>query len=64
MTFSPTRRLRGTEGGVVAMTAGLLLIGAGLVVAASPWARRRCGTWGTTPEEVTGTLPGEDLLSA
>ncbi|MFC7530111.1 SRPBCC family protein [Actinoplanes sp. GCM10030250] len=40
----------------------MLLIGAGLAVAVSPWARRRYVTWGATPEEITGTLPGDDLL--
>jgi len=44
------------------MRAVLLLIGAGVAVAASPWARRRFVTWGATPEEITGTLPGDDLL--
>ncbi|MEU8239016.1 SRPBCC family protein [Actinoplanes missouriensis] len=44
------------------MRAGLLLIGAGLAVAATPWARRRYVTWGATPEEITGRLPGDDLL--
>jgi hypothetical protein len=42
--------------------AGLLLIGAGLLVAASPWARRRYVTWGAGPEEVTATLPGDEFL--
>jgi hypothetical protein len=54
--------LRRAEGRVVAMRAGLLLIGAGLAVAASPWGRRQFVTWGATPEEITGTLPGDDLL--
>ena len=40
---------------------------AGLTVAAAavsyPWLfRRTCLTWGATPEEVTGELPGDDLL--
>ena len=41
---------------------------AGLTVAAAavsyPWLfRRACLTWGATPEEVTGDLPGDDLLA-
>jgi hypothetical protein len=44
------------------MRAALLLFGAGLAVAVSPWARRRYVTWGATPAEATGTLPGDDLL--
>jgi hypothetical protein len=41
---------------------------AGLTVAAAavsyPWLfRRTCLTWGATPEEVTGELPGDDLLA-
>jgi hypothetical protein len=39
------------------------LLGAGVLVAAlSPAARRRYLTWGTTEEEATGPLPGDDLL--
>jgi hypothetical protein len=41
---------------------GLLLTGAGLAVALSPWARRRYMTWGATPEEASGPVPGDDLL--
>jgi hypothetical protein len=44
------------------MRAAMMLVGAGLVVAASPWARRRYVTWGATPEEVSRALPGDDLL--
>jgi hypothetical protein len=44
------------------MRPALLLAGAGLAVAVSPWARRRYVTWGTTPDEATGSLPGDDLL--
>nr|WP_221380760.1 SRPBCC family protein [Actinoplanes polyasparticus] len=44
------------------MRAGLLLIGAGLAVVVSPWARRRYVTWGATPEEVASAVPGDDLL--
>ena len=41
---------------------------AGLTVAAAaasyPWLfRRTCLTWGATPEEVTGELPGDELLA-
>jgi hypothetical protein len=46
---------------VIMRTAGLL-VGTGLVLAASPWARRRYVTWGATPDEVTGALPGDGLL--
>jgi len=48
--------------GLVAMRTALMLIGTGVVVAASPWARRRYVAWGATPEEVTGALPGDGLL--
>jgi hypothetical protein len=49
----------------------LIIGGAGLagltVVAAAvsyPWLfRRACLTWGASPEEVTGELPGDDLLA-
>jgi hypothetical protein len=44
------------------MRTAMMLVGAGLVVAASPWGRRRFVTWGAMPEEVTGALPGDDLL--
>ena len=40
----------------------LLLATAGLAMAATPWARRRFVTWGATPDEAAGTLPGDDLL--
>ena len=45
------------------MKAVLLIVGAGLAVAVSPWARRRYVTWGATPEEVADSLPGDDLLA-
>jgi hypothetical protein len=48
--------------GLVATRTALTLIGTGFVVAASPWARRRYVTWGATPDEVTGALPGDGLL--
>jgi hypothetical protein len=54
--------LRHAEGGAVVMRAALLLFGAGLGVAVSPWACRRYVTWGATSEEATGALPGDDLL--
>jgi hypothetical protein len=44
------------------MVAALLLIGAGLAVGTSPWARRRFVTWGASPAEILGVLPGDDLL--
>ncbi|SCF03971.1 hypothetical protein GA0070607_4738 [Micromonospora coriariae] len=45
------------------MRTGLLVIGAGLAAALSPWARRRYVTWGATPEEASGPVPGDELLS-
>ena len=42
----------------VALAAGALLA----VVASAPWARRRYLTWGATPAEAAGPLPGDELL--
>ncbi|GAA2564968.1 hypothetical protein GCM10010435_41900 [Winogradskya consettensis] len=44
------------------MRTGLLVIGTGLAVALSPWARRHYVTWGATPEEASGPMPGDNLL--
>ena len=47
------------------MKARTLMVTAGalaMVAALSPPARHRYLTWGATPEEAAGTLPGDDLL--
>ncbi|WIN00127.1 SRPBCC family protein [Actinoplanes oblitus] len=54
--------MQGSAYGGPGTRAAVTLIGVGLAVTASPWARRRFLTWGATAEEAGGTLPGDDLL--
>jgi len=42
--------------------AALAAAGSGSVIAYPIFFRRRCLTWGATPEEVSGKLPGDELL--
>jgi len=43
--------------------AALVAAGSGTAIAYPLFFRRRCLTWGATPEEVTRKLPGDELLS-
>jgi len=42
--------------------AALAALGSGSVIAYPLFFRRRCLTWGATAEEVSGKLPGDELL--
>ena len=42
--------------------AALAAAGSGSIIAYPLFLRRRCLTWGATPEEVSGKLPGDELL--
>ena len=48
--------------GLIKTIAGSALAAAGSGIAYPLFFRRRCLTWGATPEEVSGKLPGDELL--